>query len=424
MSAVLIDPFNPDHLLFGTGATIYGTKNVSAADVGAAPTWEVEAQGIEETAVLALISPTAGVHLLSGVGDIGGFQHTDFRISPPAGMYTNPVAGSTGSMDWAGQNPNYIVREQGPDSWSTAPCNFGAFSKDNGTTWSPFPTCATGASAGNGGNISVDASGSTVMWTTPSWGWGTVPEFSTDNGTTWTPTTGLTGLVAVYSDKVLPQTFYAFTSGSSAGNFYSSTVIAATSGSGGITLGSGTGSSTGSSSAGSANFTQVNTTPLPVNANCWNCKLTVNFAKAGDIWLPLGTNGLYHSTDGGVTWMKISNVPTAYAIAVGAARPGHHEHADDDDQDRDNHPEAVFLYGTASPLGISAIYRSDNNGSSWIRINDDAHQYGGPSVIQADPRVYGRIYLGMNGRGIIYGDIHRDNDDHGDDGHHDGQRHE
>jgi hypothetical protein len=37
-------------------------------------------------------------------------------------------------------------------------------------------------------------------------------------------------------------------------------------------------------------------------------------------------------------------------------------------------------------------------------VNDDQHQYGWISVISGDPRVFGRVYFGANGRGIIYGD--------------------
>jgi len=81
-----------------------------------------------------------------------------------------------------------------------------------------------------------------------------------------------------------------------------------------------------------------------------------------------------------------------HSVAVGAAAPR-------------TATQAVFLYGTASPDGAMAIYRSDDGGASWRRINDDAHQYGGPTLIQADTRTYGRVYLGMNGRGIVYGEM-------------------
>jgi oligoxyloglucan reducing-end-specific cellobiohydrolase len=372
MSALLIDPTKPNHLMYGTGATIFGTQNVSVADRGTAPTWQVQARGIEETAVLALISPTSSAHLLSGVGDIGGFQHLNFNVSPQAGMYTNPVAGSVGSLDWAGQNANVIVRAQSPGTDSTSPCNFGAYSTNGGTSWNPFPSCAQGIGYdNNGGTISVDAGGTTIMWTPGSGS--NLSQFSTNNGMSWTATSGLPGLIAVYADKVRPQSFYAFSSGSSEGAFYNGTV---------------------NSTAGTAAFTQVNTTALPVSANCYGSGcgvIDVNFAKAGDIWLPLGSNGLYHSTDGGVTWINMTNVSYANSVAVGAASPRTRQ-------------QAVFLYGQAAPLNIMAIYRSDDSGKSWVRINDNEHQYGGPTLIQADPRVYGRVYLGMNGRGIIYGD--------------------
>jgi hypothetical protein len=366
ISALLIDPMNPEHLIFGTGATVYATNNVSAADSGQSPSWFVQGLGIEETAVIAMISPVQGAHLLSGVGDIGGFRHDDFTDSPAGGMYTNPVATTVGSLDWAGQSPLVVSRTQSPGTASTSPCNYGAYSSDGGTTWTPFPKCATGANSANGGTMTVDASGTMFAWTPA----GNPSQYSTDNGQSWTVTKGLPGYFTAVADKVAPATFYAFGSGS----FYSTTT-----------------------SSGTA-FTKVNSSPLPSSGNCngSGCGgIIVNFAKAGDVWLPLGGNGLYHSTDAGVTWSKIANVSWANSVAVGAASQGREA------------TQPVFLYGSPEAPAAMGIYRSDDSAANWVRINDDLHQYGGPTLIAADSRVFGRVFLGMNGRGIVYGDIVR-----------------
>lgn len=363
MSALLIDPADPNHLIFATGASVYATDNVSAADSGQAPTWYVQGLGIEETAAIALISPTQGAHLLSGVGDIGGFRHDNLGISPAGGMYTNPVMGNTVSLDWAGQNPLFVARVGSPNSASTSPCNYGAYSTDGGATWQPFDGCAAGAANGSG-TIAVDASGTMMMWNTPSGS--NAPQYSTDNGGGWSVTSGLPQLLTPVADKVTPKLFYAF----DGANFYSTTT------------------------SGGTVFTKVNRTTFQVVVT--GRVPVVNFARAGDLWLPLGGYGLYHSTDSGVTWKPVTSVLQANQVAVGAANPRARTGV-----------QSIFLYGAISPSTTIAVFRSDNNGSTWVRVNDDAHQYGGPSVMAADPRVYGRVFLGMNGRGIVYGDILR-----------------
>ena len=55
-----IDPFNSNRMMYGTGATIYGSDDLLAWDSGGQIHITVKAQGIEETAVLDLISPPSG----------------------------------------------------------------------------------------------------------------------------------------------------------------------------------------------------------------------------------------------------------------------------------------------------------------------------------------------------------------------------
>jgi xyloglucan-specific exo-beta-1,4-glucanase len=109
----------------------------------------------------------------------------------------------------------------------------------------------------------------------------------------------------------------------------------------------------------------------------------------GDIWL-IGAETLYHSKDSGVTFTRSENVDHAYTLGFGKPAPGK------------TYPA---LYLVARQDKTDGIYRSDDAGQQWVRINDDQHQYGWIGSVTGDPRVYGRVYVATGGRGIIYGDI-------------------
>ena len=118
--------------------------------------------------------------------------------------------------------------------------------------------------------------------------------------------------------------------------------------------------------------------------------------REGDIWLAGGaewdnTYGLWHSTDSGTTFTKLTNVDEADNIGFGKAATGQ---------------TYLALYAPAQVAGVRGIFRSIDAGQTWVRINDDQHQWGraGETAISGDPRVFGRVYVGTNGRGILYGD--------------------
>ena len=72
MEALVIDPFDSNRWMYGTGATIFGGRDLLKWDTTRDITLQSMADGIEETAVLGLISPPTGPPLISAVGDVCG----------------------------------------------------------------------------------------------------------------------------------------------------------------------------------------------------------------------------------------------------------------------------------------------------------------------------------------------------------------
>ena len=149
MEALAIDPFDSNHWLYGTGATIYGGHDLLKWDTARNVTIKSLADGIEETAVQALLSPPTGPSLLSGVLDeegrvfsqlralifstgwFLGFVHSNLNVAPSAEFATSTSSGITG-LDYAGNNPTMIVRVGNGDASDGKQV---AISPDSGTTW-------------------------------------------------------------------------------------------------------------------------------------------------------------------------------------------------------------------------------------------------------------------------------------------------
>ena len=65
-------------------------------------------------------------------------------------------------------------------------------------------------------------------------------------------------------------------------------------------------------------------------------------------------------------------------------------------------PQSIFT--ARSQSSFLGVYRSDNGGSTWTQLNTTSQQWGGLlQTFAADPNVFGRLYIGINGRGIIMG---------------------
>ncbi|MFI0924985.1 RICIN domain-containing protein [Streptomyces sp. NPDC021012] len=343
MTALAIDPFDSGHVLYGTGNGIWRSKDANATDSGGTSHWAAGARGLEETALMDAIAPPGGAAVVTAMGDQGGFRHDDLN-KVPAGRLGNPMLTNSTDIDFAQSTPSTMVRV------GHGGAQDGGYSTDGGLSWNGFR--AEPVAGAQDGRVALAADGSTIVWTQA----GQVPYRSTDKGASWSRVGGLGTDAVVVADRSSARTFYSL----SGGTLYAST-------DGGATFG-------------------------PRAGNLPSGRLTAVPGVAGDLWIAGGGQGLLHSTDGGRTFTALTTVKSASALGFGKAAPGASY-------------QALYLIGTVKD--VTGVFRSTDKGATWLRVNDDAHQWGsigGVGVITGDPDTYGRVYIGTNGRGLQYGD--------------------
>jgi hypothetical protein len=359
-TSFVIDPFDSNHALYEGGAMMWETNDLTAMDSNQTTQWAVGALGVEETVILDVVSPPSVTHLFSAMADLGGFRHDDFNVSPLP--FVNPFMIQVASLDFAASNPLFVARVGGLDYKGNVAA---AYSQDGGVTWTQYAGMPPGAGLGPTADgyaamIAVSADGATVIWAPPD----SVPAYWSSAGA-WVSSQGAPMGVRLISDRVNPKKFYGYDPGS--GTMFVST-------NGGVSFAAGA-------------------TGLPHDAGSpgWSAEAHPKAVLGieGDLWLPT-SSGLYHSTDSGASFTQISSISSAPLVGFGQEAPGAF------------YP-AIYVVGTVS--GVYGVFRSIDEGSSWARINDDAHQYGQIDAISGDPQIFGRVYIGTAGRGILYGDI-------------------
>ncbi|WP_209858256.1 T9SS type A sorting domain-containing protein [Chitinophaga sp. OAE865] len=341
MDCIEFDQANLSKVRVIGGGGVYTCSDITAAN----PSWKYDVIGIEETALLDGISIPGGP-FISSFGDVTGFVHEPLTAYPSKKL--SPADNNNQSVAYAAGNTNKVVRASNGG-------NVVYYSNDKGATW-------TGASTnmGTGGRVAISADGGTILHCP---GGSTTTYYTANNGASWAACSGVSlGDAAPVADQVNSNYFY----------IYNPT----------------NGQMLRSSNKG-ASFSVAGTPGASTANHPWEPAL-IRTAPGleGHIWVPLGLNGLKYSTNYGATYTAVSNVTYCKTVGIGKAMPG------------SGYP-TVFIWGTVS--GITGLFRSTDQGASWTRINDDAHEFAGAPLLVGDMNVAGRVYMSAGGgRGLIY----------------------
>ena len=383
-SEIIFDPLNPKVVY----ETDFSGANIGTGVGTSKMTWSLLSAGREQITCGDVLSPSAGAPLISGVWDVGGFRHAGLnqipeRIIPllPGNPQGQTVYQDIFQLDANPIHANNLVAAGG---WQWNNTGDASYSADNGRTLHNFPTKPFPDA--KFGRIAQGVHPADVIWAPM--GTAQTPIYYTrDNGATWAAGKGgPSGTIAtdgpwsfykeLAADRVRVGWFYLYDRRD--GRFYRS-------------------------EDGGATWRHVSTLPKQQGAHFDNNRVLAAPGMPGVVWTliagatAVGACGLYVSRDGGDTWTRVTGVQWPVSFSFGKGHPG------------GRYP-AAYLFaqiGGSVPAddrhATVQLYRSDDLGNSWMRINDEGHQFAGMGSMAGDNQTWGRVYISTGGRGVFCG---------------------
>ena len=342
-SSLALDQFNTGKIMVNSGNGIFSCDDIWADT----PAFYFDAFGVEEIVPLDIIT-MEDYPLVSAAGDYDGFVHEDIFTS------------SERHQDKIGTTTSITIAAQNRDYWAKVGGNSDAmmltYTTDAGKTWKKITNSPQSGKTLYEGTLAFNADGSVLLWNPSN---GLKVYWTEDLGETWNECEGIAGS-GFYLIGDPSNADYVYACGKE--TFYVS-------------------------SDGGRTFKKT------IGINPRNGRICVDPHNEGTIYIANGA-GMMVSKDHGQTVESIPGVNVCDAVGLGKAK-------------NDGDSLVIYMWGTLKDKDTAGLYMSEDEGNTWVQVNDDLHQFGGTGngvFVSGDMNVYGRCYMSTVGLGIAYCD--------------------
>ena len=346
--------------------------------------WTITSKGIEEFVVQDIvIPPGGGDRAVVSTEDATALlvDHPDEFTATKSTLQDQLISNGLG-LAFCPNAPKFVVVASADVNHTGSGKDYSGYSNDGGRTWKHFASAPPGAKSGN---LAVSRRGEWgegedhIVWLPTQ---NRPPYWSHDGGKSWNqgngfpikPNGAMENISAYWVFALKQRTLVADPAVADRFLVYFPWK--------GYYL----------SEDGGKNWVSVEDSGLPEAGH--HAQIAANPHVRREFWFADGyegatKHGLWHSTDGGLSYTKVEGVENAITLAIGKSA---------------NVPDAIYFYGRLADDPAWGVFRSENKGLTWDRI---AHYPAGlldvPSRLAASQDTPGLLYIGFNGNTCVYG---------------------